>query len=166
LNLRSEHNTQTPSSTGATIADSDEEIIKWNPVANQRLSNETEQLSLAVFCCQKTVTLRTLAWVMSDAKWVDTISGAMQVSKALTYAVRANAANYLAKAAGATVTPNQAFEEYGSALQCLQKDLYHPVKQKSNETLFTVLLLGIFDVHRPKVIIDRRYTMVRTLLRG
>lgn len=145
-----------PSSTGATIADSDEEIVKWNPVANQRLSDDTEQFSIAVFCCQKTVTLRTLAWVMSDAKWIDTIAGAMQVSKALTCAVRANAANYLAKAAGATTTPYQAYEEYSSALRHLQRDLYHPVKQKSNETLFAVLLLGIFDVHllRLELIVD------------
>jgi Fungal specific transcription factor domain len=103
---------------------------------------------------------------MSDAKWIDTIAGAMQVSKALTCAVRANATNYLAKAAGATTTPHQAYEEYSSALRHLQRDLYHPVKQKSNETLFTVLLLGIFDVYHLKVEIDCRFIMVRTLLHG
>ena len=86
---------------------------------------------------------------MSDAKWVDTISGAMQASEALTCAVHANAANYLARAAGAKTTPYQAYTEYSSALSYLQRDLYHPVKQKSHETLFTVLLLGIFDVLAP-----------------
>jgi hypothetical protein len=87
---------------------------------------------------------------MSDAKWIDTISGAMQASEALTCAVRANAVNYLARAAGAKTTPYQAYTEYSSALCYLQRDLYHPVKQKSPETLFTVLLLGIFDVQPPR----------------
>lgn len=86
---------------------------------------------------------------MSNAKWVETLPNAMQRSKALTCTVRANAANYLAKAAGAQTTPHQALREYGSALEFLQRDLYNPAKQTSNETLITVLLLGIFDVQIP-----------------
>ena len=70
----------------------------------------------------------------------------MQTSEALTCVVRANAANYLAKAAGAQTMPHQALKEYGSALKFLQRDLYNSTKQTSNETLMTVLLLGIFDV--------------------
>jgi hypothetical protein len=118
---------------------------QWYIGANQRLYNQLEQLHLAVLCCRQTVTLRTLTWVMSDAKWLEIIPKAMQLSEALTCAVRANAANYLAKAAGAITTPHQAYIEYASALKFLQRDLYHPVKQTSNETLFAVLLLGIFD---------------------
>ena len=73
----------------------------------------------------------------------------MQISEALACAVRANAANYLAKAAGSQTTPHQALTQYGSALRFLQRDLYDSVKQTSNETLMTVLLLGIFDVENP-----------------
>jgi hypothetical protein len=125
---------------------------QWYIGANQRLYNQLEHLHLAVLCCRQTVTLRTLTWVMSDAKWLEMIPKAMQLSEALTCAVRANAANYMAKAAGAITTPYQAYTEYASALKFLQRDLYHPVKQTSNETLFAVLLLGIFDVRNPNVV--------------
>ena len=86
---------------------------------------------------------------MTNATWLEALPDAMQISEALTCAVRANAANYLAKAAGAQTTPHQALREYGSALKFLQRDLYNSAKQTSDETLITVLLLGIFDVQIP-----------------
>jgi Fungal specific transcription factor domain len=89
---------------------------------------------------------------MSDAKWFEMILKAMESSEALTCAVHANAVNYMAKAAGAATTPHQAYTEYAYALKFLQRDLYHPVKQTSNETLFAVLLLGIFDVLSPNIV--------------
>jgi hypothetical protein len=110
------------------------------------LYNDIEQFQLAILCCRKTVGLRTLTWVVSDAQWLETLPTAMQISEALACAVRANAANYLARAAGAQTTPHQALTEYGSALRFLQRDLYNSAKQTSTETLMTVLLLGIFDV--------------------
>ena len=124
-------------------------LTQFYPIENQRLYNDFEQLQLAIFCCRKTVGLRTLTWVMSNAKWLETLPNAMQISEALTCAVRANAANYLARAAGAQTTPHHALTEYGSALRFLQRDLYTSAKQTSNETLMTVLLLGIFDVNSP-----------------
>jgi hypothetical protein len=84
---------------------------------------------------------------MSDSKWHEIMSSAMQQSTALTCAIRANSEKYLASMAGAKVTPPRVFLEYQSALQFLQRDLYDSVKQKSYETLFAVLLLGIFDVN-------------------
>jgi hypothetical protein len=119
---------------------------QWCVTENQRLYNDLEQLQLAVFCCRQTVGLRTLTWIVTNAKWLETLPNAMQISQALTCVVRANAAHYLAKAAGAQTMPHQALKEYGSALTFLQRDLYNPAKQTSNETLMTVLLLGIFDV--------------------
>jgi len=128
-----------------------EEIIEfgrteWNVVGNQRLYNEVEQPYLAIFCCREMVTLRTLSWVLSEAKWHQMISEAHRSPEALLCAIRANAANYLARVSGAGVTPYRAFTEYSSALNYLQRDLYDRVKQRSSETLFTILLLGLFDV--------------------
>lgn len=122
------------------------DIASFCPTSNTRLYNAHEQLSLIVFCCKKTLTLRAFTWVMSETKWSEMIPKTMEKSQALTCAVRANAANYLAREAGAVATPYQALLQYASALSFLQRDLYHPVKQRSNETLFTVLLLGLFDV--------------------
>ena len=116
------------------------------PVSNTRLYNAHEQLNLVVFCCKKTLTLRAFTWVMSETKWSEMIPKTMDKSEALTSAMRANAVNYLAREAGAVTTPYEALKQYESALHFLQMDLYHPVKQRSNETLFTVLLLGLFDV--------------------
>jgi|SRR5271154_4290682 len=113
---------------------------------NAKLCEEILQVQLAVFCCRATVSLQTLGWVMSQDQWVDIISNGMQSSSALACAIHANAEYYLAKAAGAQVTPYGSFLQYESALRFLQRDLYDSVKQRSHETLFTVLLLGIFDV--------------------
>jgi hypothetical protein len=134
--------------------------------SNGRLSESYEQLQLAIFCCRQTLTLRTFTWVMSEIKWTSMIHDTMSKSRALTSAVRANAANHLAKCAGALDTPIQALTEYAAALKYLQRDLYDPVKQRSNETLFTVLLLGIFDVLLPgEEIANSRYIMgMRTIL--
>jgi Fungal specific transcription factor domain len=121
-------------------------LTPWYIGANQRIYNQLEQLHLSVFCCRQAATLRTFTRVMSDAKWLEMIPKAMESSEAVTYAVRANAANYMAKAAGAIKIPYQACTEYASALKFLQRDLYHPVKQTNDETLFAVLLLGVFDV--------------------
>jgi hypothetical protein len=113
--------------------------------------------------------LGTLTWVASDAKWLETLPNAMQISQALTCAVCANAINYLAKAEGAQTTPPQALKEYGSALIFLQRDLYNSAKQTSNETLMTVLLLGIFDV---QILYDcnntnqTRHSMLKILVLG
>ena len=93
---------------------------------------------------------------MSETKWSEMIPKTMDKSEALTSAMRANAVNYLAREAGAVTTPNEALKQYESALRFLQMDLYHPVKQRSNETLFTVLLLGLFDV---RLLIDAKITV-------
>ena len=93
---------------------------------------------------------------MSETKWSEMIPKTMDKSEALTSAMRANAVNYLAREAGAVTTPYEALKQYESALHFLQMDLYHPVKQRSNETLFTVLLLGLFDV---RFLIDAKITV-------
>ena len=74
----------------------------------------------------------------------------MQASKALSSAVRAVAVNYLARVQGAQTTPHQALTQYGNALTFLQRDLYDSAKQTKDETLVTVLLLGIFDVPKSR----------------
>ena len=136
------NNTQRGSSS---ISDSGD-LPLLSPYSNDRLSTTYQQDQLAIFCCRKTLTLRTFTWLMSETKWASMIHDTMSKSRALASAVRANAANYLGKSAGAPDTPIQALTEYAAALKYLQKDLYDPIKQRSNETLFTVLLLGIFDV--------------------
>ena len=141
------NNTQSVSPSISDSGDSDLPLL--SPYSNDRLSTTYERDQLAIFCCRKTLTLRTFTWVMSETKWASMIHETMSKSRALVSAVRANAANYLGKSAGAPATPIQALTEYAAALKYLQKDLYDPVKQRSNETLFTVLLLGIFDVRIP-----------------
>jgi hypothetical protein len=144
--------------------------FEWHVTANQQLYNKSEQFHIAVFCCRQTVTLRTMTWIMSEAQWLDEIPKAMQISEAVACAVRANAVNYMAKAAGATETPHQAFTEYASALKFLQRDLYDSIKQTSYETLFAVLLLGIFDVDNLQICSSLkliiRFTMAKTWLLG
>ena len=84
---------------------------------------------------------------MSDEKWIELLPEMMARSEALTSVIHANAATYLAKASGATNTPRQAFTHYAYALKGLQKDLYDPARQTSDETLFAIILMGIFDVY-------------------
>jgi cell division protein FtsW (lipid II flippase) len=105
-----------------------------------------EQDQVALFCCRETVSLQTLSWVMSDDKWIEILPQMMQRSESLKAVVHANAANYIAKAAGAKTTPRQALTHYAYALKELQTDLYDPVRQKSDETLFAIIILAIFDV--------------------
>ena len=105
-----------------------------------------EQNQVALFCCRETVNLRTLSWIMSDNKWVAVLPEMVCRSKALTSAMNVNAATYIAKLSGATTTPRQALTHYASALKELQRDLYDPVRQASDETLFAIILLGVFDV--------------------
>jgi hypothetical protein len=124
-----------------------DESIEWLPVTSVvRLTPAYERNQVALFCCRQTVNLRTMSWIMSDEKWLDLLPQMMSRSEALTSVIHANASNYLAKVAGAPVTPRQAFTHYAYALKELQRDLYDPVRQRSDETLFAIILLAIFDV--------------------
>jgi hypothetical protein len=105
-----------------------------------------EQNQVALHCCRETVNLQTLSWIMSDEKWIYLLPDMMGRSQALTSVIHANAATYLAKLSGATATPRQALTHYAYALRELQRDLYDPLRQKSDETLFAIILLGVFDV--------------------
>jgi Fungal specific transcription factor domain len=88
---------------------------------------------------------------MSDDKWIDILPEMMGRSEALTSAIHANASTYLARVSGAKTTPRQALTHYAYALKELQKDLYDPLRQTSDETLFAIILLGVFDVcHLPQ----------------
>jgi Fungal Zn(2)-Cys(6) binuclear cluster domain/Fungal specific transcription factor domain len=119
---------------------------EWYPITNVRMSPVYEQNQVALFCCRETVNLRTLSWIMADEKWIELLPEMMGRSEALTSVIHANASTYLAKAAGARATPRQALTHYAYALKALQRDLYDPVRQTSDETLFAIILLGVFDV--------------------
>jgi len=119
---------------------------EWYPGSEIRISPAYEQNQVALFCCRETVNLKTLSWIMSDEKWINLLPDMMGRSDALTSVIYANAATYLAKRAGATVTPRQALAHYSYSLQGLQRDLYNPDRQTSDETLFAIILLGVFDV--------------------
>lgn len=123
---------------------------KWYTIANQGLYSAVEQTQFALFCCRETLTLKSLGPVMSEWSWLDGIAVSMQQSQALGCAIRANAANWLAKRSGATTVPARALAEYTSSLKWLQHDLYDPHRQKSAETLFAVVLLGLFDIYNGK----------------
>jgi len=105
-----------------------------------------EQNQVALYCCRETVNLRTLSWIMADEKWVDLLPEMMSRSTALTSVIYANAATYIAKVSGSKRTPKTALNHYITALRALQEDLYHPGQQTSDETLFSIILLGVFDV--------------------
>ena len=120
--------------------------LEWFPGNKIRMTPVYEQNQVALYCCRETVNLRTLSWIMSDEKWVDLLPEMMGRSDALTSVIYANAATYLAKMAGAISTPRQALTHYAKALKELQRDLYNPVRQTSDETLFAIILLGVFDV--------------------
>jgi len=105
-----------------------------------------EQNQVALYCCRETVNLRTLSWIMADEKWVDLLPEMMSRSSALTSVIYANAATYLAKVSGSKLTPKTALNHYITALGALQEDLYYPGRQTSDETLFSIILLGVFDV--------------------
>ena len=111
-----------------------------------RMTPVYEKNQTALFCCRETVTLRHLSWLMSDDKWVDLLPEMMGRSDALTFAIYANAESHIAKMAGATLTPRQALTYHLKALKELQRDLYDPIRQTSDETLFSIILLGVFDV--------------------
>ena len=83
---------------------------------------------------------------MSDEKWIQVLPEMMSRSNSLASVIHANAATYCAKAQGARKTPSQALAHYAHALRAIQQDLYDPVRQKSDETLFAIVLLGVFDV--------------------
>ena len=122
------------------------EPLEWFPGRKIRMTPVYEKNQVALFCCRETVNLRTLSWIMSDEKWVDLLPEMMGRSDALTSVIHANAATYLAKMAGAISTPRPALTHYAKALKELQRDLYDPVRQTSDETLFAIILLGVFDV--------------------
>jgi len=105
-----------------------------------------EQNQVALYCCRETVNLRTLSWIMADEKWVDLLPEMMSRSRALTSVIYANAATYIAKVSGSNLTPKTALNHYITALRALQEDLYHIGRQTSDETLFSIILLGVFDV--------------------
>lgn len=114
-----------------------------NPV---RITPIYERDQVALHCCRETISLRTLSWVMSDEKWIQLLPEMMSRSGSLASIIHANAATYLAKARGAKDTPSQALAHYSHALRGIQNDLYDPIRQKSDETLFAIILLGVFDV--------------------
>lgn len=120
--------------------------LEWFPGNKIRMTPVYEKNQVALYCCRETVNLRTLSWIMSDEKWVDLLPEMMGRSDALTSVIHANAATYLAKMAGARSTPRQALTHYAKALKELQQDLYNPILQTSDETLFAIILLGVFDV--------------------
>jgi Fungal specific transcription factor domain len=120
-----------------------QEII---PVPLNPMTPVYEQNQVALHCCRETVNLRTLSWIMSDEKWIDLLPEMMSRSNALSSVIYANAATYLARMNGANSTPKVAINHYIGALRELQLDLYDPVRQTSDETLFSIILLGVFDV--------------------
>lgn len=111
-----------------------------------RMTPSYERDQFALYCCRETISLRTLNWVMSDEKWIQLLPEMMSRSNSLASVIHANAATYRAKAQGARKTPSQALAHYAHALSAIQQDLYDPVRQKSDETLFAIVLLGVFDV--------------------
>ena len=122
---------------------------EWYPsIAKVQMTPAYEQSQVALFCCRETVNLRTMSWIMADDKWIELLPEMMARSEALTSVIHANASTYLAKAAGADTTPRQALTHYAYALKELQRDLYDPLRQTSDETLFAIILLGVFDVLR------------------
>lgn len=127
----------------------DNDTLEWFPGRKIKISPVYEQNQVALFCCRETVNLRTLSWIMSDEKWINLLPEMMGRSEALTSVIYANAATYIAKTAGATTTPQQAVTHYLCSLRQLQQDLYSPDRQTSDETLFAIILLGVFDVPSP-----------------
>jgi Fungal Zn(2)-Cys(6) binuclear cluster domain/Fungal specific transcription factor domain len=120
---------------------------EWYPlIPKVQVSPVYERDQVALFCCKKTVNFKTLSWIMSDDKWIGILPDMMGRSEALASVIHANAVNYLARATGANSTPGQALTYYISSLKELQRDLYNPVRQTSDETLFAIILLGVFDV--------------------
>lgn len=119
---------------------------EWLSLSTVRMAPVYEQNQVALYCCRETINLRTLSWIMSDEKWIELLPEMMGRSEALTSVVHANASTYLAKLSGAASTPRQALTHYAYALKELQKDLYDPARQTSDETLFAIILLGVFDV--------------------
>jgi hypothetical protein len=97
---------------------------------------------------------------MSDEKWIGILPEMMDRSEALTSVIHANAANYLARARGANSTPRQALTHYSYALKELQRDLYNPIRQTSDETLFAIILLGVFDVRSRFARINGSFTII------
>jgi hypothetical protein len=123
-----------------------EDRTEWLPVKRARISPFYEQNQVALFCCRETVNLKTLSWIMADDKWIELLPQMMDRSEALTSVIHANASNYLARAAGARSTSPQALTHYHYALMQLQRDLYSSDRSTSDETLFAVILMGVFDV--------------------
>jgi hypothetical protein len=119
---------------------------QWNMVSTSALSRLYERQQVALFCCRKTINLQTQSLPMPDHAWADIVPRMMESSQALSSILTANAVNYLAKSAGAKTTPGEALNYYSLSLKVLQQDLYDPVRQKSDETLFTVIMMAIFEV--------------------
>ena len=124
----------------------DDDPREWYPGSEIQISPSFERNQVALYCCRETVNIRTLSWIMSDEKWINLLPDMMGRSDALTSVIYANAVTYLGKQAGATVTPRQALTHYAYSLHELQRDLYSPDRQTSDETLFAIVLLGVFDV--------------------
>jgi hypothetical protein len=125
-----------------------DDTSEWFPSITSavRMTPVYERDQVALYCCRETISLRTLSWVMSDEKWIQLLPEMMSRSDSLASVIHANAATYLAKARGARNTPSQALAHYAHALRGVQQDLYDPIRQKSDETLFAIILLGVFDV--------------------
>jgi hypothetical protein len=139
---------------------------EWFPIRTVDMIPAYEQNQVALYCCRETVSLRTLSWIMSDDKWIELLPQMMERSDTLKAIIHANAAVYLAKVSGATSTPRQALAHYAYALRDLQLDLYDPVRQRTDETLFAIILLAIFDVDPRLMYVTRRFTIVKILVPG
>jgi hypothetical protein len=120
--------------------------MKSFPGSKIKTTPAYEQNQVAWFCYRETVCVKTLSWIMSDEKWVDLLPEMMSRSEALTSVIHANAVSHLAKMKEATSTPRQALTFHTKALKELQGDLYDPIRQTSDETLFAIILLGVFEV--------------------
>jgi Fungal Zn(2)-Cys(6) binuclear cluster domain/Fungal specific transcription factor domain len=119
---------------------------EWLPVSKSRMMPLYERGQVALYCCRETVTSRTLNWIMADEKWVGVLPDMMARSQALTSVIYANAANYFARVNGSQSPPDEVWAHYARGLKQLQKDLDHPLRQRSDETLLSIILLGVFEV--------------------
>lgn len=135
-----------PDSGSTDYVEDDDNYIEWYPINSFRITPTYERNQVALHCCRETVNLKTLKWIMADEKWIEILPEMMSRSESLTLVIHVNAVNYLTGVIGATSTPSQVSEYYICALRSLQKDLYDPIRQASDETLFAVVLLGVFDV--------------------
>ena len=118
---------------------------EWNPFTQIQMSHvELNQISLHL--CLELMNQRKLSWILSDKNLIEVLSDLMGRSEALTYAIYAHATTHYAKLCEATEPHRLSVGYYGRAIAKLQNYFYDPVHQKSEETLMTIILLGLFEV--------------------